>query len=85
MEPVTVRTYLETAPIKTFGADYVQANGERTVIASRLRASSFAKEKAAKAVYECKWEPFLAGRKDGCIDVGQGWIDVPPAGGLGPS
>jgi hypothetical protein len=75
MERVTVRTYREgNSHPKKFGADYIRSNGERIIIATGLRASAFAKEKASIAVQECEWEPFAV-REDGYFDVGQGWID----------
>jgi hypothetical protein len=76
MERVTVRTFLQAHSMpKKFGAEYVRANGQRTIITTGDLASSVAKHKASKAVHDCEWEPFDPSRKDGFIEVGQGWID----------
>ena len=76
MELVIVRTYLQFRSFpKRFAAEYVRANGQRTIITTGELASSIAKKKAAVAVHECEWEPFNSSRKDGFIDVGHGWIE----------
>lgn len=76
MERVTVRTYLQAHSMpKKYAAEYVRANGERTTITTGELAPSIAKYKAAKAVQDCEWEPFDRSRKDGFIDVGQGWVE----------
>jgi hypothetical protein len=75
MERVTVRTYLETQPLRTFGAHYELANSERVAIASGERSSQHAKDKATAAIYELEWEAFQPDRADGFIEIGHGWID----------
>jgi hypothetical protein len=58
MERVTVRTFLQahSRPAK-FGAEYVRANGQRTIITTGELACSVAKFKATKGVHDCEWEP----------------------------
>jgi hypothetical protein len=76
MERVTVRTYRQVHSMpKKFAAEFVRANGKRTTICAGELASGIARGKAMIAVHECEWEPSNPSRKDGFIDVGQGWID----------
>jgi hypothetical protein len=76
MERVTVRAFLQAhSRPKKFGAEYIRANGRRTIITTGELTSATAKGKAAIAVQECYWEPGNPSRKDGFLDVGHGWID----------
>jgi hypothetical protein len=83
VERVTVRIYREGSSGKIFGSDYVRANGNRTIIATRQSTVQAAKNKATIAVHECEWEPTTL-REDGFVDVGRGWIDTPESDETGP-